>query len=211
MKQAKLRQKTYIPFKHGMPKASTHPKSQSKLDEVKKLIRAGRPALNVDWDKVYKFAKIHATPEEISWVMGYEVKSLIQRPEFSTVYRKGWEGGKMSLRRRQFQAALGTAPYTDKNGNKREGRAPSVSMMIWLGKQILRQSDKMIIGQDDDNPITVLHEHKIDYGNLSVKELETLKALLEKANNPTVQTKHEILDVTPVPVKLKTKANGKLK
>ncbi len=47
----------------------------------------------------------------------------------------------MTLRRKQYEAAMG--------GN--------ITMMIWLGKQILRQSDKAEIKQDQ-RQIVIMHD-----------------------------------------------------
>ena len=49
---------------------------------------------------------------------------------FTEHYSKKSAGGKMSLRRRQFKSAV-------EDGN--------VQMMIWMGKQLLKQSDKQEI------------------------------------------------------------------
>jgi hypothetical protein len=56
----------------------------------------------------------------------FSVSEDTLRRNFATVINKGWEAGKMSLRRKQVSVAMG--------GN--------VAMLIWLGKQYLGQHDK---------------------------------------------------------------------
>lgn len=84
----------------------------------------GRPPLEIDADLVEKLASIHCTMKEIAAVAGCSVDTLERR--FAEVIKNGQEKGKTSLRRYQWKAA--------EKGN--------VSMLIWLGKQILGQRDK---------------------------------------------------------------------
>lgn len=85
--------------------------------------KPGRPPKQIDGELVEKLAGIGCTTEEIATVVGCSKDTLERR------YRKRLEGGRSkaraSLRRIQFESAMG--------GN--------VTMMIWLGKQMLGQSD----------------------------------------------------------------------
>lgn len=85
---------------------------------------AGRPRFIVDYDAVEKLAHIQCTYGEIASFLGCSVDRLKRDEEFITRYKKGAEGGKMSLRRMQFKLA-------EKN----------TSMAIFLGKQYLGQKD----------------------------------------------------------------------
>lgn len=85
---------------------------------------AGRPKFIVDYDTVEKLAHIQCTYGEIASFLGCSVDRLKRDDEFITRYKKGAEGGKMSLRRYQFKLA-------EKN----------TSMAIFLGKQYLGQKD----------------------------------------------------------------------
>lgn len=85
---------------------------------------AGRPRFIVDYDAVEKLAHIQCTYGEIAAFLGCSVDRLKRDEEFITRYKKGAEGGKMSLRRMQFKLA-------EKN----------TSMAIFLGKQYLGQKD----------------------------------------------------------------------
>ena len=102
-----------------------------------------RPRLEIDVDLVEKLAVIHCTNTEIAAVVGCGEATIRRR--FGGIVTKGREQGKMTLRRKQYEAAMG--------GN--------ITMMIWLGKQILHQSDKaevkqdqrqIVIMQDDERP-----------------------------------------------------------
>lgn len=84
----------------------------------------GRPRLNLDKDKLFDLAKIHCTMIEIASIMGCSVDTL--ENNYSDIIKKGKEEGKSSLRRIQYKAAV----------------KGSVTMMIWLGKQLLGQRDK---------------------------------------------------------------------
>lgn len=86
-----------------------------------------RPKKKIDYVTVEKLASIQCTQEEISNFLGISTRTLQKDKEFLRIYKKGLENGKMSLRRMQFKKA--------NDGN--------VSMLIWLGKQYLGQTDKV--------------------------------------------------------------------
>lgn len=86
-----------------------------------------RPKKNIDYVTVEKLASIQCTQEEIANFLGISTRTLQRDKEFCRIYKKGMENGKMSLRRMQFKKA--------NEGN--------VSMLIWLGKQYLGQTDKV--------------------------------------------------------------------
>ena len=107
---------------------------------------AGRPKKEIDYQTVEKLASIQCTQEEISNFLGISTRTLQKDEEFLRIYKKGLDNGKMSLRRWQYKKA--------QDGN--------VSMLIWLGKQYLGQTDKV------ENKDT--HE---------IEDLSTLKDLLK--------------------------------
>lgn len=86
---------------------------------------------------VEQLASIQCTDEEIAAVLGVSVDTLIRRKK-EPAYQEALDGGKAkgraSLRRMQWQAA--------KNG--------SVPMMIFLGKNLLGQRDKVEDATTDD-------------------------------------------------------------
>ena len=84
----------------------------------------GRPRFIIDYDAVEKLAHIQCTYAEIASFLGCSEDKLKHDEEFKHHYKKGAEGGRMSLRRTQFKLA-------EKN----------TTMAIWLGKQYLGQRD----------------------------------------------------------------------
>jgi hypothetical protein len=84
----------------------------------------GRPKKNIDENQVVKLAAINCSYAEMAAVLDCDEKTLSNR--FSQAIKKGRETGKMSLKRKQYEVAMG--------GN--------VTMLIWLGKQMLGQSDR---------------------------------------------------------------------
>lgn len=84
----------------------------------------GRPKFKIDYDLVEKLAGIQCTQQEIASFLGCSVDTLQRDEQFSGIYKKGIENGKMSLRRMQFRLA-------EKN----------TSMAIFLGKNYLGQRD----------------------------------------------------------------------
>lgn len=91
----------------------------------------GRPKKELDKATFEELCSIQCTKEEICNVLKLDQKTLTRWCEetygegFSHVYEKLTANGKQSLRRAQFKMAQ-TNP----------------TMAIWLGKQVLGQSDK---------------------------------------------------------------------
>lgn len=83
-----------------------------------------RPKKPIDENLVASLAEIHCTLEEIGAVVGCSRDTLERR--FAAIIKDAKDRGKASLRRAQMKAALG--------GN--------VTMLIWMGKQLLEQRDK---------------------------------------------------------------------
>jgi hypothetical protein len=103
----------------------------------------GRPKIPIDYEQVEKLASIMCTQEEIAAWMDVDVSTLKRDEMFCTVYKKGIEKGRMSVRRQQYRLA--------EEGNP--------TMAIWLGKQYLGQRDKHDLDQNvankDDKPFKV--------------------------------------------------------
>ena len=91
-----------------------------------------RPKAVIDTESSKKLAQLHCTFDEIATFCNVSTKTLQRR--FVHTIKRGREMGKISLRRAQFEKAIG--------GN--------VVMQIWLGKQHLDQRDK--------SEITSIHE-----------------------------------------------------
>jgi hypothetical protein len=99
--------------------------------------KAGRPpALEPDEKTVTTvkgLGRIQATTKECAAVLGVTEKTFIEfrkrHPEIQSAYEEGVGAGRASLRRRQFKAA----------------EAGNATMLVWLGKQYLGQTDKQDI------------------------------------------------------------------
>lgn len=102
---------------------------------------AGRPRFEIDWDLVNKLGHIMCTMPEIASILGCSLNRLERDEEFIRVYKKALEEGKMSLRRQQYQLAM--------KGN--------CTMLIWLGRQYLGQTDKVdnVVNEDTNKTIEV--------------------------------------------------------
>jgi hypothetical protein len=93
--------------------------------------KTGRPRKEVDWDKVDRMCAIHCTGEEQASILDMSYETLNTRcheekgMSFLEYFKQKSADGKMSLRRKQFTAAM--------DGN--------TTMLVWLGKNWLGQKD----------------------------------------------------------------------
>jgi hypothetical protein len=85
----------------------------------------GRPPKPIDEAMVLRLARIHCTTEEIASIVGVSKDTLERR--CMPILEEGRSMGRASLRRLQWKTARG--------GN--------ATMQIWLGKQLLKQTDKV--------------------------------------------------------------------
>ena len=92
-----------------------------------------RPRKEIDEELLYKLASIHCTMQEMVDIIGVSEDTLKRR--FAHIIAKGKAEGKMRLRRKQVEVAM--------SGNH--------TMLIWLGKQMLNQSESPV--QDEDKSI----------------------------------------------------------
>ena len=88
---------------------------------------------------------IQCTDVEIAHCLGVSEATLIRRKhddaEFAETLDRARSNGRMSLRRKQWEAASAGNP----------------TMLIWLGKQILGQRDRFEHSGDAENPVIQLH------------------------------------------------------
>jgi hypothetical protein len=107
----------------------------------------GRPRKEINFDELEKLIGIGHTGEECANWFGIDYDTLNARIKekfnmgFSDFFKKKNTAFKSSLRRMQFKTALGEK-VTDEKGNDYYLINPSVTMLIWLGKQYLDQRDK---------------------------------------------------------------------
>lgn len=92
-----------------------------------------RPKIKIDWTQFDKLCHIQCTIEEISAWFDCSVDTIeraVRREKkvgFAEYFGQKRKNGAISLRRKQYELAM--------NGN--------VTLLIWLGKQYLGQSDKL--------------------------------------------------------------------
>ena len=98
------------------------------------------------WKQIEQMAAIFCTGEEIANILHLHYDTLEARSNeqygisTSDFLKKHQSSGKMSLRRQQYKSAL-----EDKN----------ITMLIWLGKQHLGQTDKNELFGKDGSPLIV--------------------------------------------------------
>jgi hypothetical protein len=101
--------------------------------------------IEIDWDDFDKLCLMHATLEEVAGWFQCSPATIETRvkEQYGCTFGERWQlraaGGKASLRRRQFEKAL--------DGNP--------SLLIFLGKQYLGQSDKSELSGPGGRPIPV--------------------------------------------------------
>ena len=129
-----------------------------------------RPRKVINQKQFESLCAIQCTEEEICNVLDVSEKTLISwcnevyGESFSKVFRQKRDLGKTSLRRNQWKLA--------ENGNS--------TMQIWLGKQILKQSESPI--QDEIN----LKELELKVKEFELKEKLMMKQLEEGNNSSDV-------------------------
>ena len=105
---------------------ATNKKKNTKKEPKRSV---GRPKFIIDYKLSQQLAEIGCTQDEIASIQGCSVDTLQRDQQFCGVYKKGLSNCKMSLRRKQIEVA--------NSGN--------ATMLVWLGKQLLGQTDKQEI------------------------------------------------------------------
>lgn len=88
-----------------------------------------RKPLDLDIIELEKLAAMHCTQQEVAAFFDTTHKTIsikLRQEPYKTVWERGWGKGNASLRRKQFELAMA--------GDK--------TMLVWLGKQWLSQTDK---------------------------------------------------------------------
>ena len=88
------------------------------------MAKRGRPKKQIDEKQVFELARLNCSYEEMAAVLDCSVPTL--QNNYLQAIEKGREDGKASLKRKQFEIAMG--------GN--------VTMLIWLGKIMLGQKEE---------------------------------------------------------------------
>lgn len=102
--------------------------------------RPGRPEIFIDWSKLDGFLALGATLLDCSDLMDISedtIERVIKKKHklrFSEYREKKMSGMRIRLRQKQYDVAM--------KGN--------VTMLIWLGKQMLGQTDKVMTVDESD-------------------------------------------------------------
>ncbi len=129
-----------------------------------------RPKKVINQKQFESLCAIQCTKEEICNILEVTEKTLqnwckeTYNEDFSLVFRQKKAGGKMSLRRKQWEIA--------QKGNS--------TMLVWMGKNMLKQSDNPI--QDEIK----LRELELKEREFALKEKLMLKQLEEGGNTSDV-------------------------
>ena len=86
---------------------------------------SGQKKIKLDYETCEKLASIMCTQAEIADFLGVSTSKLEHDEKFKEIHRKGINKGRASIRRMQYKAC--------EDGNP--------TMLIWLGKQYLKQRD----------------------------------------------------------------------
>ncbi len=100
-------------------------------------VKIGRPAHQFDDEQkeiLSKLAEIQCTNKEMAYIMGCSVETI--RRHYQDVVELGQARGKLALRKAQWRNAV---------------EKDNVTMQIWLGKNILKQTDAPL--DEDDKQI----------------------------------------------------------
>ncbi len=120
-----------------------------------------RPKKEVNIELVEELAGINCSFEEISHIVGVSVRTLHR--SYGTVIKKGLETAKTSLKRKQFEVAM--------KGNP--------TMLIWLGKIMLGQKDK--IETEGKSELTIIRKI-VEFGEEKGKQKKTAKTQSREEN-----------------------------
>lgn len=123
-----------------------------------------RPKLAINEREIENYAKLGATNREIARMMGCDEGTV--RGRFSAILDKARALRKISLRQAQWKAAM--------KGNP--------AMLIFLGKNELKQSDKQAHEITGKNGGPIRSMTSVDLRNLSEKELADLERIMQSAN-----------------------------
>lgn len=132
----------------------------------KPINKVGRPKINLNLEELERLSRLNCTMPEISAYFDIPLRTLEDKftneVDVRKAIEKGRATGKLSLRRRQIQIMEETNNPT---------------MAIWLGKQMLGQTDKQEIVQD----INIEDRKVLDISRLTDDDLNNLERTLKYA------------------------------
>ena len=136
-----------------------------------------KPLYQADWQQIDKMCAISCTGEEMASVLGVDYDTLVaackrdHKSRFSEYIKQKSLGGKMSLRRKQYTTAM--------EGN--------VTMLIWLGKNLLGQVDKQELELSLTDELSTMSQKVLDE---QVEKLIQQRTALPYDKGTGTQTQH---------------------
>jgi hypothetical protein len=109
--------------------------------------------------------------------------SRLREPEYREAWERGHDRVKISIRRTQLQVALGTPDKKDPDDENKiieKGKEPNTTMLIWLGKQLLGQSEKVTLG---DKTNRTLDPGALDQESVTIPWDSTMEDELRDIDN----------------------------
>jgi len=134
-----------------------------------------RHKIEIDAKKVEALASYGCTNTEIAAFFGCNKSTITKR--FSTNVTKGKESGKIRLRKKQFEVAM--------LGN--------VSMLIWLGKQVLGQTDKQEMDVTNRYEDDVVEKFKAMFKDIGVPNVDEFITRFKKFSDESSGGKTKVL------------------
>lgn len=141
---------------------------------------AGRPKAVINYDQAEELGSIMCSQAECAAVLGVSEALLTHDSEFRRRHWIGKHRGCAGLRRKQFKKAM----------------AGNVTMLTWLGKNYLEQSDKK----------SVQHEGTVNFATLSRAELERI--VRGHTIDGMAVTEHELIGTDSLNGTHGTESNG---
>lgn len=132
-------------------KKSTRSKRRKTVARENAPHRTGRPPLDIDRETVEGMAAVGATKEDVAAFLEVS-RDTIER-HFAALFEKHKAGRRIKLQQAQLRTALGSPRRVVVDGKKTR-IIPAVpgnpTMQIWLGKQLLGQSEKLQVPVDGE-------------------------------------------------------------
>lgn len=138
----------------------------------------GRPKAEIDWDFLDKIAQFPLKQEDITWLIGVSLDTLVKGVKerygcsFSEFLNKRASKTRLMIHQKQFELAI--------KGN--------VALLIWLGKNYLGQVDNPLV-------IETKHMKDIEAGNKRLL-LERSREAIKKLEDELERESYEIREDT---------------
>ncbi len=113
-----------------------------KVDKNGNKHAGGKPKAAINLDDLEKLCVMQCTNAEVASFFGVAERTIERRRQsarFAAVMNRGYAKGRQTLRRKQMELAMAGNP----------------TMLIWLGKQLLGQRDKIEHGGPNGGPIQI--------------------------------------------------------